>query len=453
MGNAMNAIHGEYPLIAIVGKPNVGKSALFNRLIRKRKAIVAEEPGVTRDVNYEPLSLQGISCRVADSAGFVRDRDDISRITGASNRQLIDEAGLILFVCDVKSLDAQDFELSQIIRKSGKPCILIVNKVDNEKLEEHIIDFYELGFDEPLPVSASHGRNISSLKQVLAERVRDLQAAPESPPQSNHKILADQQSSMEEKASPIGISIVGKPNVGKSSLLNLLVKKDRSIVLPEPGTTRDTVDETLVYNGMQLRFIDTAGLRKRGKVRENVEFYSLVRTERAIGQSTVSILVIDATEGVTAQDKKIAGIIAEKKKAMILAANKWDLMISRNMSQRMFQEDLYHDFPHVHFADLVPVSAHTGYNKKALLKKIVRVYNNYHSRLQTSELNSFISRLPHGRGDIKYGYQRRTAPPGFEFFIRHSDTEDVNFKRYLSNAIRQQFDLRGIPIEVTLRKR
>ena len=448
----------EYPLIAIVGKPNVGKSALFNRLIRKRKAIVAEEPGVTRDLNYEILSFHGASCRIADSAGYVRDQDDISHITRASNRELIGEAGLILFVCDVKSLDIQDFELSQIIRKSGKPCILIVNKVDNEKLEEDIIDFFELGFDAPMPVSASHGRNISKLKHILAERVRELQHVVEPVPRplktaQREEELSEEELSLDEKASSICISIVGKPNVGKSSLLNLFVQKDRSIVLPEPGTTRDTVDETLQYNDRELRFIDTAGLRKRRKIRESVEFYSLVRTEQAIGQSTVSILVLDATEGVSAQDKKIAWIIAEKKRAMIIAANKWDLMKARNIDERVFQDDIYYGFPHAQFADIVPLSAHTGYNKKALLKKIVGVYNNYHSTLQTAELNSFIGRLPHGRGNIKYGYQRGTAPPSFEFFIRNIDTEDVNFKRYLSNSIRQHFDLRGVPIEISLRKR
>jgi len=443
----------DYPLVAIVGKPNVGKSALFNRLIRKRKAIVAEEPGVTRDLNYEILSFHGVSCRIADSAGYVRDQDDISHITRASNRELIDEAGLILFVCDVKSLDTQDFELSQIIRKSGKPCILIVNKVDNEKLEENTIDFFELGFDSPMPVSASHGRNISNLKHTLAEHVREMQHVVESVPLPSNTVHPEEELSMDEKASPISVSIVGKPNVGKSSILNLFVQKDRSIVLPEPGTTRDTVDETLLYNGRELHFIDTAGLRKRGKIRESVEFYSLVRTEQAIQHSTVSILVLDATEGVSAQDKKIAWIIAEKKRAMIIAANKWDLMKSQNIDEKVFRDDIYYAFPHAHFADIVPLSAHTGYNKKALLKKIVRVYNNYHSTLKTAELNSFIGRLPHGKGNIKYGYQRGTAPPSFEFFIRNIDTKDVNFKRYLSNSIRHYFDLRGVPIEVSLRKR
>jgi GTP-binding protein len=447
-----NKIH-TYPLIAIVGKPNVGKSALFNRLIRKRKAIVAEEPGVTRDINYEFLSCEGISCRIADSAGYVRDQNDISRITRALNKQLIEEAGLILFTCEVQSLDSQDFELSGIIRKSGKPCILIVNKVDNEKLEEDVIDFFELGFDTPLPVSAAHGRNIAQLKHKLVGCVRDLQNVEGVVPGSSGKTMRESELSLGEEASFINVSIVGKPNVGKSSLLNLLVQKDRSIVMPEPGTTRDTVDETLLYNDRALRFIDTAGLRKRSKIRESVEFYSLVRTERAIAQSTVSILVLDATAGVSAQDKKIAWIIAGEKKGMIIAANKWDLLDDQQADENVFRDDIYYAFPHAQFADIVPLSAYTGHNKIILLKKIIRVYNNYHSTLQTAELNNFVGRLSHGRGDIKYGYQRGTAPPRFEFFIRNIDPGDINFKRYLTNSIRENFDLRGVPIEISLRKR
>jgi len=435
----------EHPLVAIVGKPNVGKSALFNRLLRKRKAIVSEEPGVTRDLNYEKLSFHGITCRIADSAGYVRYNDNISAITRASNKRLIDEAELILFVCDVKSLDTQDFELSQIIRKSGKPCLLVVNKVDNEKLEKNVVDFFELGFDIPMPVSASHGRNISALKQSLAEHVRE--------GLHETKSMHTEELCPNENPSPIYVAIVGKPNVGKSSLLNQLVQKDRSIVMPEPGTTRDAVAETLQYNDRDLHFIDTAGLRKRAKIRENVEFYSLLRTKEAIGRSTVSILVIDATEGITSQDKKIAWIIAEKKKAMIIAANKWDLMQEVHIDEKVLQGDIYHAFPHAQFADIVPISALTGYNKKALLKKIVKVYNKYNSTLQTSEINSFIGSLPRARGDIKYGFQRGIAPPHFEFFVRNIDTENVNFKRYLSNSIRRHFEMRGVPIEISLRKR
>jgi GTP-binding protein len=442
----------EHPLVAIVGKPNVGKSALFNRLIRRRKAIVAEEPGVTRDINYETLTVHGTTCRIADSAGYVRDRDNVATITRKSNRKLINEAGLILFVCDIKNLDAQDFELSQIIRKSGKPCLLVVNKVDNDNLEEHAVDFYELGFDTPLPVSASHGKNISMLKGALSDRIRELQQHVETPVEhtpssTNQDLHAD------VDVQSITVTIVGKPNVGKSSLLNQLVQKDRSLVTPEPGTTRDAVDAIMQYSGNTLRFIDTAGLRRRSKVRENVEYYSLIRTEQAIGDAVVAILVIDATEGVTTQDKKIAWTIAEKKRAMIIAANKWDLMQESPVIEREFRDDLYHAFPHAQYADIVPVSAQTGRNKKALLKKIIKVYNNYNRLLQTSVLNSFISSLPRSRGDIKYGYQKETAPPHFVFFVRSIDTDNVNFKRYLANALRKEFDLRGVPIDISLRKR
>jgi GTP-binding protein len=442
----------EHALVAIVGKPNVGKSALFNRLIRMRKAIVAQEPGVTRDINYETLSCDGVHVRIADSAGYVGGHEHIASMTRASNMKLIAEANLILFVCDVNNLAAQDFELSQIIRKSGKPCLLVVNKVDNKKLEENTVDFFELGLDVPLPVSAAHGRNISLLKRSIAESLSVIEQASTSTISST-SITHHASTTHTDTALPISVSIVGKPNVGKSSLLNMLVQKARSIVLPEPGTTRDSVDETLFLKNRKFRFIDTAGLRKRTKIRESVEYYSLLRTEGAIKQSAVAILVIDAKQGITSQDKKIAWIISENKKAMIIAANKWDLMKTAGIDERMFRDDTYYAFPHAQFADIITVSAQTGHNKNTLLNKIIKVYNNYHSSVQTSELNSFIATLPRARADIKYGYQRGTAPPCFEFFIRNIDTENVNFKRYLSNSLRQHFDLRGVPIDIQLRKR
>lgn len=431
----------------------MGKSALFNRLIRKRKAIVAEEPGITRDINYETLTYQGITFRMADSAGYVRDRNDISRITRNLNKQLIAEASLILFTCEIPSPTREDMELADIIRKSGKSCILIVNKVDNERLEEHVFDFYELGYDTPIPISAAHGRNVQLLKEKITEQLREIQYTLRSVPVSVRREKSIRENAVAGETRSVHVSIVGKPNVGKSSLLNLLVEKDRAIVMPEPGTTRDTVYETIFYNGHDLHFVDTAGLRKRGKIRENVEFYSLVRTERAIAHSVVSILVIDAKEGVTTQDKKVAWIIAGEKKGMIIAANKWDLLSKNEAYEKKFRDDFYHKFPHANFSDIVPVSALTGYNKIKLLKKIIRVYHNYYSILKTSELNSFVRNLPLGRADIKYGYQRDTAPPRFEFFVRNIDPRDVTFKRYLTNSIRQSFDLRGVPIEVVLRQR
>jgi len=436
------------PLIAIIGKPNVGKSALFNRLIRQRKAIVAEEPGVTRDINYEIFSIDDHLFLLADTAGFVRHRSDMDRITRSVNTRLIGEAALILFTCEIKGLNSEDFELGDVIRKSGKPCILTVNKVDNERLEEQVFEFYELGFGTPVPVSASHGRNISTLTQRIVESL-----IPERELRTELHTAAEKAEKSQDLRATIGVAIVGKPNVGKSSLLNLLVNKERALVMPEPGTTRDTVDENLDFHGHTLRFIDTAGLRKRRKVREGAEFYSTVRTERAIREASVSVLVLDATEGISSQDKKIAWIVAGERRGLIIAANKWDLMKGRDAEESRFVEDIYYHFPHVSFAEIVPVSASTGYNKTRLLKKIIKVYNNYYSTTQTADINSFLRNLSPGGSYIKYGYQRGTAPPRFEFFVRSIDIDDTGFKRHLANALRKNFDLTGVPIEISLRKK
>jgi GTP-binding protein len=434
------------PLVAIVGKPNVGKSALFNRLIRQRKAIVAEEPGVTRDINYGVVFSQGHQYRLADSAGFVSTRSEIALITRSHNMRLIEEASLLVFTCEVGSLDSADLELAESIRRSGRPCILTVNKVDNEKLEEQIFDFYELGFDTPVPVSASHGRNIAQLEGRIAEHL----FGAESPQfRGSDSEKSSKELGIEEYT--IDVAIVGKPNVGKSSLLNMMVRKNRAIVLPEPGTTRDSLDEIVEFQGHTLRFIDTAGLRKYRKIRESVEYYSTLRSERAIREATVCVLVLDATEGISSQDKKIAWIIAGARRGLIVAANKWDLMTDRKESS--FVEEIYHHFPHASFADVVPISARNGYNKIRLLKNIVKVYNNYHSVVRTAELNNFISGLSPGGSYIKYGYQRGTAPPRFEFFIRDMQSDDTGFKRYLANVLRKRFDLSGVPVEISLRKK
>jgi GTP-binding protein len=251
----------------------------------------------------------------------------------------------------------------------------------------------------------------------------------------------------------LNVAIVGRPNVGKSSILNMLVQKNRALVAPDPGTTRDSVDEIMNFKGTTLRFIDTAGLRKKKKIRENVEFYSLVRTERAIKHSTVTILVIDSTQGITTQDKKIASIIDREKKGFVIAANKWDIAVEQKLREDDFIKDFYYDFPHVLYADIVTISALTGYNKIKLLKIILKVYNNYYKKIGTGNLNTLVHSLQGVGNDIKYGYQKSAAPHSFEFFVRETEGKGENFKRYLVNSIRKRYNLRGVPIEVSLRKR
>ena len=431
------------PTVAIIGKPNVGKSSLFNRLIGSRKAIVFDEPGVTRDVNYATARYRNIPFRIADSTGFVRDKDISERV----NRRLIGEASLVVCTCDIEGLGTEDFDITELIRRSGKPCILVINKTDNEKLSHQIYDFYDLGIEDPIAISALHGRNITALQETIVDKLELLRQEPTVEEQDT---AVSDETAIRQK--PVEIAIVGKPNVGKSSLLNLIAARTRSLVLPEPGTTRDTVDEIVEFAGKELRIVDTAGIRRRRKNLPSVEFFSIVRAERAIKSSTLAVLLIDANSGITAGDKKIASIIVREKKGLIIAANKWDTAKQRGMKPNSFREDVYYQFPHIRYAEVVPVSAKTGYNKIKLLKTILTVYDNYNRRVQTSDLNQLLRMFTHHGGGIKYGYQKAAAPPVFEFFINKAAKDSDNFKRFIGNSIRQSFPFTGVPIEVLLRK-
>jgi GTP-binding protein len=427
------------PTVAIVGKPNVGKSSLFNRLVKRRKAIVFDEPGVTRDINYEVVRHGSLTYRLADSTGYFSKKDVTGSLAQEMNQRLIEEAALIILTCDIKDLGSLDFDISEQIRKSGKPYIFVVNKVDNEKLLDNIYDFFDLGLEEPITVSAIHGRNISILQEKISEKLKSY----------SH----DLSEHTKTRRHTIDIAIVGKPNVGKSSLLNCLVEKPRSLVTSLPGTTRDTVAESIEFEGYELRFIDTAGIRKKKKALKSVEFFSILRAEEAIKNSLLSILLIDAVEGISTQDKKIASIIVNQRKGLIIAANKWDIAKEMSINFYEFKENIYYEFPHIRFAEVIPISATTGYNKIKLLKIILTVYNNYNRRIKTSQLNAAINRVSHHGIQIKYGYQKSGAPPVFEFFINKKGKEIDNFKKFTINSIRKNFSFAGVPIEVYLRKK
>lgn len=433
------------PIVAIVGKPNVGKSSLFNGILRQRKAIVSEESGVTRDINYEVVFHNGIGYRLADSAGYIEKGKDTHEYTQRFNLKLMEEASLIIFVCDVISLELDDFNLAERIRKSGKPAVMVVNKVDNDKLLENYYNFFDLGFPDPIPISVLQGKNIENLKDKITEKIKDLQGGV-----TRNEQIPD--SIMTEKIATIDVAIVGKPNVGKSSLLNLLVGKERALVTPAPGTTRDTVDETVKFEDKIIRFLDTAGLRRKKNIREIIELYSIIRAERAIKDAIVAVLIIDAKDGITTQDKKIASLILKDKKGLIIAANKWDIAMEKNINEGEFVKNVYWSFPHISFADIIPISAKTGYNKLKLLKKILMVYDNYNVRVKTSELNNLMNKLSLHGAYIKYGFQKRTAPPEFEFFISRKAEHKKNFQKFIVNSLRKSFDFRGVPVNVSLRK-
>ncbi len=432
------------PIVAIVGKPNVGKSSVFNRLLGQRKAIVFDEEGVTRDVNYGVVRQEGLSYTIADSTGYVKDRNLSERV----NRKLIEKAKLVIFTCDTSGPTGEDYDITDLVRKSGKPFILLVNKADNEKSSRAAIDYYELGLrGVPIVVSAEHGRNFSELRDAISRELRRIGYG------EKNDMSAD--ASADAPSSPetgITVAIVGKPNVGKSSLLNLIVQSERSLVAPEPGTTRDTVDETILFSGTPLTIIDTAGIRKRRKNLKSVEFFSIVRAEAAIKNSSISVLLIDANSGITTGDKKIASVVVREKKGLIIAANKWDIAKERGIQFKEFVENVYYQFPHVRYADVIPVSAMTGYNKIKLLKNIIAVYHNYTRSIRTSELNDLLKNYTHHGLGIKYGYQKSVSPPVFEFFVNKSAEQSDNFNRFMTNAIRKSFPFSGVPIEVILRK-
>ncbi|MBN2325276.1 MAG: ribosome biogenesis GTPase Der [Spirochaetes bacterium] len=423
-----------------MGKPNVGKSSVFNRLLGRRKAIVFDEPGVTIDVNYGTVLHEDLTYTIADSTGFVNNKELSVRI----NRKLIEEAQLVIFTCDTNGPTGEDYEIAGLIRKSGKPYLLLVNKADNEKLERTAIEFYELGLTgAPLAVSAEHGRNIQKLYEAIGRELVKIGCGDETKKQGGLPF---------QKESGITVAIVGKPNVGKSSLLNLIVQHERSLVAPEPGTTRDTVEEMVAFSGTTLTLIDTAGIRKKKKNLKSVEFFSIVRAEAAIKQSSVAVLLIDATSGITTGDKKIASVVAREKKGLVIAANKWDIAKKQGVKLREFVETVYYNFPHIRYADVIPVSAKTGYNKTTLLNAIITVYRNYTRSIRTSELNDLLKEYTHHGLGIKYGYQKAVSPPIFEFFVNKSVKQSDNFNRFMTNAIRKSFPFSGVPIEVILRK-
>jgi GTP-binding protein len=448
----MSKVNDAVPVVAIVGKPNVGKSSIFNRLIGRRKAIVAEEPGVTRDINYETIEINGKTVKLADSAGYSscsRSRAGAHPDTAAINENLIKQASLILLVCEPGGPDAEDFSVARKVRRSGKPCILVVNKIDSEKTSYGISDFFELGFENPIAVSASHGTNFETLERSIEEKIASDGAFTYRAPSESGDPEAFP---VAEDAEPLRVAIVGKPNVGKSSLLNLFAGSERSLVSPEPGTTRDAVDETIEYRGHLFTFVDTAGIRRRSQIRENVEYYSILRAEKALSAARIAVQVIDAEQGITHQDKRIAYLAVGGKKGLVIAVNKWDRVQAKGARFAAYRTDLLDAFPHVFFAKMVPVSAKTGYNKIKLLNSILDVINNYNLRVKTSDLNSLARVLSLQGVRVKYGYQRSVSPPVFEFFLGGNVKNVENFKKFVVNSIRKRFGFEGVPMEVRLRK-
>lgn len=433
------------PLIAIVGRPNVGKSTLFNRLTGQRKAIEEKEPGVTRDRLYGRATWRDRDFLLVDTGGlFLSSGEGLEREVRKQVFLAIEEASVIIFLVDGRQgITPLDEEIADLLRRQGKPVILAVNKIESRN--KSIDDFYQLGFGEPLSISAAHGLNIGD----LLDRVFSFL-----PPGVKR----------EKKDEAISVAVVGRPNVGKSSLINLILGEERVIVNEEPGTTRDSVDTWLEREGTSYIFVDTAGIRRKSRVKENLEYYSVLRSLRTIENSDIAVLLLDAAEGVTEQDQKIAGYVLECGKAMIVALNKWDL-VKEDRKKDGGKEILTKTRESLKFASFVPViftSIYEPRRLKNLFELINKVYRSYSMRIPTPVLNRLLEdaqgvnpvpSLKGKRGRIYYWTQVRSKPPSFVLFVNDPSLIHFSYLRYLENRLREAFDLEGTPVKLLLRAR
>lgn len=433
-------------ILAIVGRPNVGKSTLFNTLAGEKISIVEDHPGVTRDRIYADVTWLNHSFSMIDTGGIEMDsKDKMLKHMREQADIAIDTADVILFLVDVRQglVDA-DFKVADMLRKSGKPVILVVNKVDNfEKYMPDVYEFYNLGIGDPHPISAASKLGIGDMLDAVLE-------------------LFDLEKIEEEEDDRPKIAIVGKPNAGKSSLINNLLGENRVIVSDVAGTTRDAIDTEIVYNGTEYVFIDTAGLRRKSKIKENIERYSIIRTVAAIERSDVVILMIDATEGVSEQDAKIAGIVHDRGRGLIIAVNKWDAIEKDNHTVKEYTKKVRDILSFVPYAEIIFISALTGQRTKKIFDMLETVIENHAMRIQTGVLNEILMEAvalqqpPSDKGKrlkLFYMTQVSTKPPTFVLFVNKKELMHFSYQRYIENRIRDTFGFMGTPIRIFIRER
>ncbi len=434
------------PVVAIVGRPNVGKSTLFNRLIGGRHAIVEDVPGVTRDRLYRDASWLDRDFTVIDTGGIdFTDKDN--QINSRVIQQAaiaIEEANVIIFVTDSKTgMTIEDEEAADFLRRSGKPVVLAVNKMDNFNKQDEIAEFYSLGLGDPIAISATHGMNTGDMLDVVVSYF---------PPK--HELKEDDIFA--------SIAVIGRPNVGKSSLVNKILGEERSIVADLSGTTRDAIDSDFVRNGKKYRIIDTAGMRRRGKIALTTERYSVARALRAIDRSDLILMVVDATEGVTEQDKKIVGYAHEAGKGAIIVVNKWDLVAKDNHTMKEFDTELREGLAFMPYAMVAYVSALTGQRVSKIIDLVDMVMEQYGRKLSSSRLNEVVNEAtllnptPTDKGrrmKLFYATQVGTKPPTFVFFVNDPELMHFSYLRYLENQLRENFGFVGTPIKMKVRGR
>jgi len=470
-----------------VGRPNVGKSTLFNRIVGSRRAIVGDEPGITRDRLYGDAEWRGRRIRIIDTGGILpEDKDFIPSEIFRQARVAFEEAAAIVMVVDGRAeIAGPDLELVRLLRKTGRPLFLAVNKADSEKQGNIVDEFHRLGIKQMFPVSAEHGRGIDDLLDAVLEVLpppdKDTEAArdteetqEEHAPESHDEPAGEAESVYETK-----VAIIGHPNVGKSTLLNCLTASDRAIVSPIPGTTRDAVDEIFEHNGRRFRFIDTAGIRRKGKTRLMAEKLSVVVARKHLEGADIALLVIDATEGVSQLDAAIAGYAHESGRSMIIVVNKWDLVISGEQkagrpskAMRMreskrpgdrdaYEERLRHDLKFLNYAPIVFISAKSGKGTEKIFPLLERVATERRKRIPTSAMNRFIETVDFERASVPmrsrvkilYMTQASVAPPTFVLFTNRAVKLHFSYQRFLENQIREAFGFLGTPIWIKNRAR
>ena len=434
------------PIVAIVGRPNVGKSTLFNVLAGEMISIVKDTPGVTRDRIYAEVSWLNHNFTMIDTGGIEPDSKDIILSQMREQAQIaIDTADVIIFLTDVKQgLVDSDSKVADMLRRSGKPVVLVVNKVDNfDKFAADVYEFYNLGIGDPMPISAASRLGIGDMLDEVTKHF------PE-------------HSGEEEEDERPRIAIVGKPNVGKSSIVNKLLGKNRVIVSDIAGTTRDAIDTSIKYNGKEYVFIDTAGLRRKNKIKEELERYSIIRTVTAVERADVVLMVIDATEGVTEQDAKIAGIAHERGKGVIIVVNKWDAIEKNDKTMYEFEKSVRNTLSYMPYAEIMYVSAMTGQRLTKLYEMIDVVMENQTLRVATGVLNEIMAEAvamqqpPSDKGKrlkLYYITQVSVKPPTFVIFVNDKELMHFSYTRYLENKIREAFGFKGTSLKFFIRER
>jgi GTPase len=431
----------DLPVVAVVGRPNVGKSTLFNRIVGRREAIVQEKPGVTRDRKEVLADWQGREFRLVDTGGWMPGGDALDAKVSAQSEKAILEADVVLFVVDVTvGITEEDSRVANLLRRNGRPVLLITNKVDDTNRDAATWEFVRLGLGDPYPVSALHGRGTGDMLDDLVALLPDLPEVEPEPEADPDKIFS--------------VSIVGRPNVGKSTLFNRLIGDDRSVVHDMPGTTRDAIDTIVETPDGPVRFIDTAGMRRRSKIDDGTEYYSMVRALQAIDRADVALLVIDSTVGVTAQDQRLAERVDAAGCPIVVLMNKWEMLDTEQREELQYQISRMLHF--IGDSPVLQVSALTGKGVHRLLPALAGTIDDYHRRVPTRKVNQVLRAAqaaqpaPHG-GRVLYATQGAVDPPTFTLFANKEIPQ--SYLRYLERSLREAFDMGATPIKMRVRKR